>query len=531
KNIRSLSADMEHAHLLLCKLGGKKDLNLTVEIEQKVDENNDENIHQNIHTFDNGIKLYKTHLIEAQKERYQTVNLHEPEEEKWFSEILKTYASKDDSIFLDVGAAVGYYCILAKQISPNIIIHAFEPLTTHQNRLFENLHLNGINDQEITLHKQAVAATIGECLFHQRKFSSRLVKPETTPNKTYQSVLVETITLDNFCLNIEQDITLVKVDVQGGEIEVLQGADQASSSGKIKNWIIGTHGKDIHRRCLNLLKSYGYTIIYEAQNVLNQPDGIVVASRSSFSLSTDVLNQENMKAQNCQENLAHLGGFNAQKMLLQNNVKTIFDIGANVGKITAKYRDLFPHAKIYSFEPFPEAFQQLKLKFEEDNFVELQNFAIGNSTGVKEFDINRKSSTNSLFSRPIKGKRYYSRSGETLSITKVPVKTIDEFCKQAEISHISILKMDIQGGELLALQGAIEQLSASSIDLIYTEVFFITHYENSPLFYDICSFLAKYQYTLYSMYNIVYARDGQMRYADAIFLSSRIRENVIRYLG
>ncbi|NET11882.1 MAG: FkbM family methyltransferase [Okeania sp. SIO1H6] len=527
ENIRKLSVDMERTHSLLYNWGSEKDLISTVETKENMDESNDKDTDQNIHTFDNGIKLYKRHLIEVQRARYQKVNLHEPEEERWFSEILlKKEEDKDDSILVDVGAAVGYYCILAKQISPSIQIHAFEPLTIHQKNLLENLHLNGVNDQNITLHKQAIAATIGECLFQQRKFSSHLVKSETTQNKNSQSVLVQTITLDKFCCDIQPDITLVKVDVQGGEIEVLQGAAQASCSGKIKNWIIGTHGKDIHRRCLEILRSYGYTIIYESQNVLDQPDGIVVASKSS-SFPTNLLNQQQTTTKKSKEKLPLLDGFSAQKMLLQNfNVKTIFDVGANVGKITAKYRELFPQAKIYSFEPFPEEFQKLQLKFKEDNSVELQNFAVGKSVGVKEFYVNQKSATNSLLSRPKKGKKYYSRTGETVSVTNVCVKTIDEFCREAEISEISILKMDIQGGELLALQGAIEQLSASSILLIYAEVFFVTHYENSPLFYEICSFLAEYQYTLYGIYNIVHARDGQMRYADAIFLSSHLREVV-----
>ena len=45
---------------------------------------------------------------------------------------------------------------------------------------------------------------------------------------------------------------------------------------------------------------------------------------------------------------------------------TIFDIGANEGEITDRYSQMFPTAKIYSFEPVPEVFTILERKFHEN---------------------------------------------------------------------------------------------------------------------------------------------------------------------
>ena len=65
-----------------------------------------------IHTFDNGIKVYESHLTALQKERYEEINLHEPEEEKLFIDIIN--GIKENGIFVDIGAAIGYYSFLTK---------------------------------------------------------------------------------------------------------------------------------------------------------------------------------------------------------------------------------------------------------------------------------------------------------------------------------------------------------------------------------------------------------------------------------
>jgi len=44
-------------------------------------------------------------------------------------------------------------------------------------------------------------------------------------------------------------------------------------------------------------------------------------------------------------------------------VRTIFDIGANIGQTSAVYANLFPEAVIYAFEPFPDPFEQLGRNF------------------------------------------------------------------------------------------------------------------------------------------------------------------------
>lgn len=225
-------------------------------------------------------------------------------------------------------------------------------------------------------------------------------------------------------------------------------------------------------------------------------------------------------------------GFYDQQMLICNNkVLTIFDVGAHLGETVAKYKSLFPKSTIYSFEPFPESFEKLRKRFEKDSSVKPIRMAVSDKAGTREFYVNQLSGTNSLLPRPISGRRYYPKNAETVGKIEVPVTTIDDFCREESISDIQVLKMDIQGGELMALQGATKKLKHGSIALIYTEVMFVPLYEEGAMYYKICSFLSDYEYTLFDIYNTSNARNGQLKFADAIFVSPQIRTDVIDSFG
>ena len=106
---------------------------------------------------------------------------------------------------------------------------------------------------------------------------------------------------------------------------------------------------------------------------------------------------------------------------------------------------------------------------------------------------------------------------KTIGQTNVTTETIDEFCNDHKIECIDILKMDIQGAELLALKGATKLLADKKIRLIYTEAYFRRQYNNQPLFHEISAFLAQYGYYLQDIYSPIYG-NGKIAWCDAIFL-------------
>ena len=88
---------------------------------------------------------------------------------------------------------------------------------------------------------------------------------------------VPVVSIDYLLRDHTGDIDLIKLDVQGAELAVIEGAQR--SHDKIRNWIIGTHGADVHAACHATLSELGYSIGFSASRVDNQPDGLIVASR------------------------------------------------------------------------------------------------------------------------------------------------------------------------------------------------------------------------------------------------------------
>ena len=125
----------------------------------------------------------------------------------------------------------------------------------------------------------------------------------------------------------------------------------------------------------------------------------------------------------------------------------IVDIGANVGYYTLlAARRVGPHGKVYAFEPEPRNFrllmENLRLNGYE-NVVAIQR-AVSNESGTAPLFLSpRCSGAHSLVSTRDPG-------NETLAVETV---TLDEFFKMEGYPAIQVIKMDIEGWEMEALDG------------------------------------------------------------------------------
>lgn len=208
--------------------------------------------------------------------------------------------------------------------------------------------------------------------------------------------------------------------------------------------------------------------------------------------------------------------FDVQKKLLHNNTRVIFDVGANRGDIALKYSILFPNSKVYAFEPFEETFKKLNINVKGNPNINIYNFAIADKIGNAVFNSNKNEDTNSMLSSAKIGLSS-DEQVKTIDQTIVNTLTLDSFCSSNHIDGIDILKMDIQGAELLALKGATRLLAEKRIKLIYSETYFRRQYNNQPLFHEISAFLTQYGYYLQDIYSPIYG-GGKIVWCDSIFL-------------
>lgn len=198
----------------------------------------------------------------------------------------------------------------------------------------------------------------------------------------------------------------------------------------------------------------------------------------------------------------------------------IFDCGANVGFVSYQFYKRFKKAKIHSFEPNPDVFQKLvaNLKKESTN-VKFNNSGISDSRGVLEFYKNNNTGTSS-FLKP--NDFHLSHLARKFKLIEVPIISIENYCIENKISEISILKLDIEGFELKALQGCSNLLQLEKIDFIYAEVNFIPTYENQPLIEDIISYLRNFNYYPYNFYGINESKERQSIITNILFISNKV---------
>ena len=227
-----------------------------------------------VHTFDNGVKVYNAQLIPAQRKRYRKRNVHEAEEEDVFVAILRSIPS--DGLFVNIGAGIGYYPILAKKLAPLMTVHAVEPLERHRSFLHDNLALNGLNDRDVVVHEEGVCGRDGWATFLDKGYGSAIRMGSRSSDAMLE---IRTRTLDSLCTEIGRIVDLCQMDVQGLELDVLKGATRTLATGAVRVFLIGTHSEELHGACSALLERSGYGIAYDNYNTTQQPDGILVACK------------------------------------------------------------------------------------------------------------------------------------------------------------------------------------------------------------------------------------------------------------
>ncbi len=205
----------------------------------------------------------------------------------------------------------------------------------------------------------------------------------------------------------------------------------------------------------------------------------------------------------------------------------IFDVGAHKGETVARFRSMYPQADIWCFEAFPDSAKLLEQRYANDTSVLVINAAVTNEAGSRTFYVNANDSTNSLLPRNEGSRRYYHSSASSSNEINVDAVTLDKVMQDNGIEHIDILKFDIQGGELMAFQGSQDILAHHRAALVYTEALFVPHYEGNPLFNDLWNHLSQFRYTLFDLYDLYRAGNGQLRFADALFVSPSVRQRVI----
>jgi FkbM family methyltransferase len=140
---------------------------------------------------------------------------------------------KPDDVFVDVGANIGLYSVLAAGlVGRGGRVISFEPCRRTYSRLVENIRRNGF--QNVSCVNAALSDSSGAALLYAATQEMDAWNTLATPPSTDAVVpeRIVTLTWDDYCKEhgLEGRVSLMKIDVEGWETSVLKGASRVLSS-------------------------------------------------------------------------------------------------------------------------------------------------------------------------------------------------------------------------------------------------------------------------------------------------------------
>jgi FkbM family methyltransferase len=172
------------------------------------------------------------------------------------------------------------------------------------------------------------------------------------------------------------------------------------------------------------------------------------------------------------------------------NIDVAIDVGANIGIVSVW---LSKKAKIvHAFEPESENRKYLQRNLVENGAtnIVIHDAAVSNFNGVANFNIRKAFGHHSLGGRHITS---------ILQKKEVPVIRIDDFLEENDIECVDVIKLDIEGSELDALEGGKKAIASGRIRMII--------FEHAPILLDnsrksrlsLYRFLTEFGYTVFDL--------------------------------
>ena len=213
------------------------------------------------------------------------------------TKILRKLLSKGMNC-LDLGSNIGYYATIeSKLIGNSGKVYAMEPIPRNFNLLKQNIKVNNLkNVQPFNMAASNYDGQINLYLSNKSNLCSA-IKTDTLLNQT---ITRKATTVDSFLEteNIQpENINLLRMDVEGYETKILEGAKNLLEHSKNITLFIEFHTAIIKSQGINLedtfglIEDYGFTL-YKAVNKRDADSKVVLNNMKS---SKDVLRSHLMR--------------------------------------------------------------------------------------------------------------------------------------------------------------------------------------------------------------------------------------------
>jgi hypothetical protein len=182
--------------------------------------------------------------------------VHEPQEERVFMEVLKHLSA--GAQIIELGANWAFYSMWFHRAVGTASCLAVEPNFSCLEHGRRHFALNDLNGEFVNAFVGAIAGAAHEGL----------------PVESVDHLIAQR--------NIKK-VDVLHADIQGAELEMLTGAEEALRSRKIDYIFISTHSNELHEKCRAHLLARNYTILADANlDETFSYDGLLVARRSEL---------------------------------------------------------------------------------------------------------------------------------------------------------------------------------------------------------------------------------------------------------
>ena len=177
---------------------------------------------------------------------------------------LVTFYPKPDSVVLDVGANIGDWSIIVGKYFRARVI-AIEPVSSAFRYLERNIELNSLEERVIAINC-ALGSYIGTTTFHADIQTGYATLSNSNVGLSSPPAQYPLETLDNIVKSHKlQSVYLIKIDVEGSEVTVLEGCEQTIVRFKPK-FIVEVHSLVLRELVIAYFTKHDYSMMLEKVN-------------------------------------------------------------------------------------------------------------------------------------------------------------------------------------------------------------------------------------------------------------------------
>jgi FkbM family methyltransferase len=195
--------------------------------------------------------------------------------------------------------------------------------------------------------------------------------------------------------------------------------------------------------------------------------------------------------------------------------RTIIDGGANAGQFARAALMTYPDATLVAFEPLPDIANTLAKNLSDLGRATVVVSALGRESGTLTFHRNAYSLSSSALPLHDNHKAAFPKAIESETV-EVPVGRIDDLLEPFTLEAPSLLKLDLQGFEIPALDGAPDTLAM--VDYVLVETAFKPLYQGEALFPELHAYLKDRGFRFLRPLDVLEDPDGTIVQMDALFV-------------